>query len=122
GGQLTRAAAAGDAPATPRVRGGAPPPGPPPRLWAAARAGQPVPGRTDPADPDPAHADQRAGSVRGPAAGPGPAAAAAGADRGRRQRRAQSAVRPLLLRLRRAPAGGPPPRRPGPPPRAPRPA
>ena len=50
-------------------------------------------------------------AVRGPAARPGPAAAAAGADRGRRQRRAQPARRPLLLRLLRVPAGGPGPGR-----------
>ena len=78
--------------------------GAPPGHRAAARAGQPVPGRTDPGDHGPAHPDQRAGPVRRPAACPGPAAAAAGADRGRRQRRAQPAPRPLLLRLLRATA------------------
>jgi len=46
---------------------------------------------------------RRAGPPRHDSSGAGPAAAAAGADRGRRQCRADPAVRPLLLRLRRAP-------------------
>src|SRR5262249_4956196 len=51
------------------------------------------------------------------AARPGPASAAAGTDRGRRQRRADPAGGPILLRLRRAPAGGPRPAGGPPPPR-----
>jgi len=52
-----------------------------------------------------AHADQRAGPLRGLAARPGPVATAAGLARRRRQRRSHPADRQALLRLRRAPPG-----------------
>ena len=59
-GGLHRVAAAGQAPAEPAVRGGPLPARRPARDRVATRAGQPVPGRTDRADPGPADADQRA--------------------------------------------------------------
>ncbi len=73
--------------------------GPPHRLRDAG----PTATRTlaDAGDAGPAHPDQRGRPLRHPAARARAATRAARADRGRRQRRADPAVRPLLLRLRR---------------------